>query len=230
MITLRILMPAGLALLAVALSFGAGWLQAFGPMGVLGVLLRMAAFFVAFAPVTALFFGCTRALMGMAAAVVFFFCYYLANEAMTQHALAERGITSQCLVQDEKRRVVTEYHPGSGDDPGYTTTRTEYVYRLRCPSNGPGSMVTGSSVADKGEVIAVSWDPSGRLSPRPATGGDDAARTTRHALAAGGLGLLLVLLDALIDVVRYPRRPDWIQMARFDEFAHRRRRRNRRVP
>jgi hypothetical protein len=78
-----------------------------------------------------------------------------------------------------------------------------------------------SSVAHKGTVILVIWDPSGRLAPRPAGQVGDAAGSARFALAAGGVGLLLALLDALIDVWRYPRSPDWIKMPYFHEFAER---------
>jgi hypothetical protein len=204
-VAIRLALPAATGLLGVGLAFGAAWLHGYGPGGGWGVVLRVAAFLVASAPAVALFFGCTRALLGMAAALALFGCLGLADEAVTRQALADRGRVAACVIDNAERRTVTDYDSGTGPgDPGHFTQRTDYVYRLSCPGGGPASMVTSSPVGDKGTAIQVAWDPSGRLAPRPAAqvGG---GRWFWWTLLAGGTGLLLGLLDALIDVVRYQR-------------------------
>jgi hypothetical protein len=229
MIAIRLLLPVGMALLGVGLAFAWANMHAYGPGGAWGAVLTVVGFFVATAPAVVLFFGCTRVLFGMASATALFISISMADDAVAQHALTERGRIDECTVQDVDERPVDVDLGGTSPSwpgppttwSGFTTASTEYVYQLRRPPGGPASMVTDSPVADKGAVILVSWDPSGRLTPRPAGQVGDATSSTRVALALGGVGLLLALLDALIDVRRYPRSPDWIKMPYFHELAER---------
>jgi hypothetical protein len=220
-VAVRLALPAGTGLLGVGLAFGLAWLQAYGPGGGWAWVLGVPAFLLVLGSSAALFFGCTRALLGMAAALALFGCLGLAGEAAVQHALATRGRVAACVIDNAERRTVNDYEPGNGpNDPGHWTQRTDYVYRLRCTDGGPASMVTGSPAGEKGATIRVSWDPTGRVDPRPATDASG-GEALLAALLVGAAVLLLALLDGVIDVVRYPRRPAWVRMPYFDELAGR---------
>lgn len=220
-VVIRLALPSVVALLGVGLAFAGAWLYAYGPGGGWGSVLRVVTFFMVGAPALVLFFGCTRHLLGMTSAFALFACMILANDAVTWQALADRGRTAVCIIEDAERRTVTEYHRGNEPgEPGYTTQRKYYEYRLSCPQGGQASTVTDSLVGDKGAAIQVSRDPSGRLVPQPVAQ-LTAGERFQFALLAGGVGLLLSLLDALVDVLRYPRRPDWPRMLYFDALAER---------
>jgi hypothetical protein len=213
------------AVLAIALAFGRGYLDAYGPGGWVGVLLAIIGFFVAAAPIGLAFFRCTRVLLSLAMGMALLYCLNLAHEAVARQALAQRGQVSDCLVRQEtpQQRTVTDTHfqPGtSPGDPGttWTSTRTEtsYDYSLACPQAGPDSMTTSTSVAKPGTTIAVLWDPTGRITPRPARPGDTPAEDFRAAGLAGGAGVLLALLDAVLDATGFRVRfPGWLTARRF---------------
>ncbi|MEV0347717.1 hypothetical protein AB0H88_18275 [Nonomuraea sp. NPDC050680] len=213
------------AVLAIALAFGRGYLDAYGPRGWVGVLLAIIGLFVAAASIGLAFFRCTRVLLSLAMGMALIYCLNQAHEAVARQALAQRGQVSDCLVRQEtpQQRTVTDTHfqPGtSPGDPGttWTSTRTEisYDYRLACHQAGPDSMTTRTSVAKPGTTIAVLWDPTGRITPRPARPGDTPAEDFRAAGLAGGAGVLLALLDAVLDATGFRVRfSGWLTARRF---------------
>jgi hypothetical protein len=208
MVVVRLALGPATVLLIFGVFYLVALIGAYGPSGWPGGVLGLAGFLVTFASVAVIFFGSSRMLLGFAGAIALFLCMQWTDEATTQRALAERGRTSDCLVLEKKERTVTDHQPGtSPGDPGTTSTHSEYVYGLRCPEERPDRMVTLYSAADKGAVIAVRWDPTGRIEPRPAGRREDSARPFRNARVAGGLALLVVALDGLLDVWRYPRPP-----------------------
>ncbi|WP_433509120.1 hypothetical protein ACQP2T_34780 [Nonomuraea sp. CA-143628] len=207
------------AALATSLAFGRGYLDAYGPAGWVGVVLAIIGFFAVAASIGLAFFRCTRMLLSLAMGMALIYCMNLADDAVARQALAQRGQVSDCLVRQEtpQQRTVTDthYQPGtSPGDPGttWTSTRSEtyYDYRLACSQGGPDSMTTRVSVARPGTTLAVLWDPTGRIDPRPAAPGDTPAEDFRAAGLAGGAGVLLALLDAVLDAtgfhLRLPRR------------------------
>ncbi|MFC4006899.1 hypothetical protein ACFOY2_06690 [Nonomuraea purpurea] len=222
----------GPVVLAIAAAFGWAYLNAYGPKGWVSVVLWIIGCVVTLALIAVAFFSCTRALLSLALAVALVFCLNMAHEAVAEQALAEHGKVSDCLVRQEipRQRTVTETHhlPGtSPGDPGstWTSTRTEtsYEYRLACPQARPDSMTTDTSVAKAGAVIAVSWDPTGRISPRPAKAGAPAEGFLAAGLV-GGAAMLLTLLDAVLDAAGFTARRSCRQaVSRLRERLRRRR-------
>jgi hypothetical protein len=158
--------------------------------------------------------GCSRFLLGLASGAALICCGILVFEAAAMQALTERGHTAVCVIEQAKKQTVTT---GSGSD---THTSTQYAYRLRCADDGPASMVTYWPAGDQGTRIQVAWDPSGRLEPRPVDQltGDEFFRI---ALTLAGTALVLSLLDAVIDVLRYPHLTTWGSMNYFNQLAKR---------
>ncbi|MFC7585200.1 hypothetical protein ACFQYP_16805 [Nonomuraea antimicrobica] len=202
------------AVLAVAAAFGWAYVNVYGPSGWVGVVLWILSLVVALALTALAFFWCSRALLSLAVAAPLVLCLNLANEAVTRQALAERGRVSECLVRQEtpQQRTVTETHHRPGTSPGdpgstWTSTRTEtfYEYRLACPQARPDAMTTDTSVAKAGAVIAVRWDPAGRITPRPA-GNDTPATGFMNAALMGGVAVLFSLVDAVLDATGFGRR------------------------
>jgi hypothetical protein len=127
----------------------------------------------------------------------------LAHVLHAERTLAERGRTDNCLVGDQKKNETSQIvyaYPYS-----YPDKRTEYVYRLKCPAGGPDVMVTTHN-AEKGAIVSVRWDPSGRIDPRPAYEVTP-AESFQLAVGAGCASAFLVLLDVMIDVRRNLRSP-----------------------
>ncbi|MFC7383250.1 hypothetical protein [Sphaerisporangium rhizosphaerae] len=192
----RFLRLTGAAALAIGLGVANGFLAAYGPTGWPAVLLAIAGFFVSMAPVAVVFFG-MGTLLCLPVALLLAMSVWSAQGAVTDVVRADRGRVSDCTVLSERSesRTVSDYHPGTGpNDPGSWDTHTEvtYHYRLSCGGNGPGTMETGSSVAKPGSVIAVSWDPTGRLKPVPAREVSSSEEVRSAAMTAGAAELLLL--------------------------------------
>lgn len=126
-------------------------------------------------------------------------CVWLSNEAMEERTLAERGRTDNCQVEDQEKNVEIIYVPSPFASANYSE-RTEYVYRLKCLPGGPDKMVTTYSVADKGAIVSVRWDPSGRISPRPAHEATSPDGSFTFALILGYASAFLTGLDVMESV------------------------------
>jgi hypothetical protein len=124
-------------------------------------------------------------------------CFSLSNEAMEERALAERGRTDDCQVEDQEKNVDTSFVY-----PHWSVQSTKYVYRLECLAGGPDRMVTTSPVAEKGAIVSVRWDPSGRISPRPAYEVTSPDNSFALALVAGYASAFLTGLDVMENVHR----------------------------
>lgn len=219
MVLVRFLVP--LAIVAVGAGLVTAWayVAAYG----FGGDLRLVLFLVIFIPVGGvcglLFFWSSWPWVGMAAAFLLFAGMAPAVTAFQNAILDVRGRTGVCEVLDVVKHTYQEYVSGTGDDPGHWETRTVYRHSLRCPPGGPDRLTRDRTLAREGDALKVVWDPDGRVSPMPASERVDPETAWRVFFVMVGIALLVLWIEACVDLVRYPRRSGWDMGMNFMSLA-----------
>ncbi|MGI5347849.1 hypothetical protein ACQEU8_06590 [Streptomyces sp. CA-250714] len=130
----------------------------------------------------------------------------LADE-VSNNILRTRGEATRCTVLDVDRQVHTSTYTDS-NGVTHTTTKVNYKHKLDCAAGRPDSMTLDKKRAEKGERIEVTYDPRGRLDPKPTAmlAEKGAWRTVAFVLPPVVIGLrLLVLIAAALERRRYGR-------------------------
>ncbi|MGP3973684.1 hypothetical protein ACTWQF_06490 [Streptomyces sp. 8N114] len=115
--------------------------------------------------------------------------------------LRTRGESTGCRVLDvDRQEHTTTYTDSNGVT--HTSTRVDYKHELRCAARRPDSMTLDKKYADQGEHINVTYDPRGRIDPKPTDRLERGSvwHTLALVLPPVVIGLrLLVLLAAALD-------------------------------
>ncbi|WP_326686762.1 MULTISPECIES: hypothetical protein [unclassified Streptomyces] len=109
--------------------------------------------------------------------------------------LRTRGEPTRCTVLDVDRQVHTTTYTDS-NGMSHTSTRIDYKHTLDCAAGRPHTMRLDEKWASRGERIAVTYDPRGRIGPRPTEtiGKDGVWHTLAFVcppVAVGGRGAVL---------------------------------------
>jgi hypothetical protein len=178
-----------------------------------------------------LFFWSSWPWVGMVAGALLFLSVAPAQSAIQEAALDVHGKSGVCQVLDVFKRTYQEY-VSDGDGGGHWETRTVYRHSLRCPPGGPDQLTRERALAYKGERLEVVWDRTGRVGPLAASERDAPGTSRTIFLAMLGIALVVLWLEACVDLIRYPKRSEWdmgLSFIRLAErpFSVRRRRRSR---
>ncbi|MBO2452685.1 hypothetical protein J4573_36725 [Actinomadura barringtoniae] len=125
-------------------------------------------------------------------------CGLLIHNAAESRVLAIRGVTADCRIADVRStsRNVANGAPENGSSKVTTST-----HRLTCPPGGPSVLKTKKAAGRAGSSVAVSWDPRGRVDPRPAADVPHGSELILPSLAV----LAVLLLAATADPAAFRR-------------------------
>ncbi|MBO8188675.1 hypothetical protein [Streptomyces spirodelae] len=138
------------------------------------------------------------------------------TEVVNGETLRSRGRSTHCTVLDVDRQVHT-YTYTESDGTTHTTTTVDYKHKLDCAAGRPDSMTLDKKQADKGDRIEVTYDPRGRLDPRPTKWLEKRSKwhTLAYTLPPVAIGLrLLVLIRAAVERRRRLARQGYVVVRR----------------
>ncbi|NYI03791.1 hypothetical protein [Allostreptomyces psammosilenae] len=173
-LALDVAVAVGVPLLAVGLAYGGAWLNAHGP-GWPSEFLGNVVLFVGFALG---FFSCvlylrserwffTQFLVGAVSGLLLALVVNEVAGTVARDVMRSRGQSTTCEVLDVEVQVRTSNSYDSQGRVVSTSTTTYYVHRLDCAAGRPDEMTLGASWGGPGDRIRVTYDPRGRLDPRP---------------------------------------------------------------
>jgi len=125
-------------------------------------------------------------------------CGLLIHNTAESRVLAVRGVTADCRVDDVQS---TTRHVTNGAPEGGSSKVTTSTHRLTCPSGGPSVLKTKKAAGRTGTEVAVTWDPRGRVDPRPAADVPHGSELILPSLAV----LAVLLLAATADPAAFRR-------------------------
>ncbi|MFI6598794.1 hypothetical protein ACIBHX_21265 [Nonomuraea sp. NPDC050536] len=192
------LVAIGYPILPVAVGVGADALSASPPPfldnwvgSVLSVLIVLGAFL--------LIFGNVLAHDGCLVNIVVFLALSTAvlqgRAAYEAWVLQDRGATTACTVLEVHTRTETSTSTNA-DGTTSTHSTTYFDHTLRCDAPSITTMTTTHATGGKGAHLQVTYDPTGRISPRP-TSDADLGSSLRWSIAGLALTILLNLATAL---------------------------------